>query len=158
MSTQRYKRCTHCRTVYSYYASGQGCEGRLNHDRHCPDCRKVVLDALATVPAKFANTLLPTTAVTLDQLLAWERERDARRKKDGGLFARRIRFPLFAMDGSNRTNRTGFVGGEGALKGRMFSYSYWVDPEIEGYLEVQVDEEMQRNLETGETVPWRNYR
>lgn len=51
MRTTR-KRCKHCGNEYSYQLSGNG-DYQYNDEHYCPDCKKVMLDALENVPKKF---------------------------------------------------------------------------------------------------------
>lgn len=57
--THRRKRCEHCKTQYSYQASGEGCFHPLNNDRYCPDCMAIINEALKDVPEKFHREWLP---------------------------------------------------------------------------------------------------
>lgn len=54
MQTER-RRCTHCGSEYSYQISGYGCQYEVNDEDYCPDCKKVILNALSNVPKKFTN-------------------------------------------------------------------------------------------------------
>lgn len=62
----RPKRCQHCKSQYSYQASGAGCGDPLNDDRYCPDCMAVINAALEKVPVKFKAEWLPV-------IKGWER-------------------------------------------------------------------------------------
>lgn len=51
----RERRCRHCKIIYSYQISGEGCMSKLNDWIFCPTCVEVVNDALAQVPIKCAR-------------------------------------------------------------------------------------------------------
>lgn len=51
MKTTR-KRCKHCGIEYSYQLSGNG-DYEYNDEYYCHDCKKVMMDALKSVPKKF---------------------------------------------------------------------------------------------------------
>lgn len=51
MRTTR-KRCKHCGIEYSYQLSGNW-DYKYNDEHYCPDCKKVMLEALENVPKKF---------------------------------------------------------------------------------------------------------
>ncbi len=157
MSSFAERRCVHCRTRYSYQASGHGCQEAHNDGRYCPNCKQVVLDALKAVPALFERAEVPTDEVTLAELLQWEKEREARAKAEGRFCARRVRAPLFDMTGSGRVNYTGYVGGRGDRQGRLYAFSYWA---IKGGepINVEIVLVIERNLETGEELPWQDLR
>jgi hypothetical protein len=186
MTTHAYKRCHHCQVVYSYQGSGHGCQEQLNDHKHCPDCKQVIIDALALVPKRFEKVLIPVTdqnAVELEALseeqyqakLTKARERVNRHglitdplpdgalpiyDKDVDVTAAVIGLPIFGRrvypglydlkDPSNKDHR-----GATTVDGRLYHWNYWSkDPE--GTSEVRV--EMERDLKTGEEIPWRDYR
>ena len=48
-------RCKHCGKEYSYQASGEGCNNKLNNEDYCPECMKAILDALDKIPVRFEH-------------------------------------------------------------------------------------------------------
>lgn len=153
MTSHRYHRCDHCQVSYTYQASGGGMPA-YNHDRYCPDCYRVVLEALRAIPAKVKRVNIPVSEVfgdevTLDILLAWEREAAEKARERGGLHVRRISAPLFDLEGG-RTQRTGWVRGRDGFSGWYFQYGYWEGEEDKAEVVV----EMERNCETGELRRW----
>ena len=48
-------RCKHCGKEYSYQASGEGCNNKLNNEDYCPECMKAILDALEKIPVRFEH-------------------------------------------------------------------------------------------------------
>ena len=46
-------RCKHCGKEYSWQASGEGCDNRLNNEDYCPDCMKAILEALDKIPVRY---------------------------------------------------------------------------------------------------------
>lgn len=151
---EAYKRCTHCQTVYLCLLSGHSPRTKHTDDRFCPDCLEVVRAALREVPRKFEKTRVPATDVTLDQLLAWEQETETEAAAKGGLQARRVAFPLFDLTGKKK-HHTAFVKGRGqGFTRRTFLYSYWTTEGVIDMNDVTIEEEVERNLETGQTRPW----
>ncbi len=78
------KRCHHCNRQYQYQASGSSHiyeDMRLNDDRYCPDCMKVIITALEKVPVKFHSEYLPILpglpykAPTIEELDAEKQKR-----------------------------------------------------------------------------------
>lgn len=148
MTSHRHHRCDHCRVVYSFQASGHGCGRATNDPHYCPDCKKVVIEALKVVPPKVERVWVAVEDVDLSTVLEWEREHRRRCEEEGKIFVRRISAPLFDLEG-NRTQRTGIV----YHGGRIFQYRYWEGEEGD----VEITEEMARDIETGRTEPWRSY-
>lgn len=52
-----YKRCNHCYSKYLYYASGNVDYTYVDED-YCPDCMKVIKDALKKVEKKFDSVYI----------------------------------------------------------------------------------------------------
>ena len=48
-------RCKHCGKEYSYQASGEGCNNKLNNEEYCPECMKAILNALEKIPVRFEH-------------------------------------------------------------------------------------------------------
>lgn len=96
MTTQRLKRCKHCKNPYFYFSSGF--HPRHNDDRYCPDCHKIIEEALSTVPVKFKKTFIKTEDYTREQII------EAQKNKHP-LSIRRILPGLFDLkDPSNKHN------------------------------------------------------
>jgi len=158
MTMERYKRCWHCRSEYLCLTSGErGYHTSHSNDRYCEDCDAAIKAALAEVPRKFECDWVDTTDVTLEQCLAWKRDGDEARAKaraEGKIVGERITAPLFDLTGERR-ERQGIVYGRDKFKGRTFEFRYWVTPDDDTPTDVTFREEVERNLETGATLPWR---
>jgi hypothetical protein len=99
MSVER-KRCVHCQSPYVYHPSfygGEEVDYPYNHHDYCPDCRKVVVEALAGVPVRFEKRFLPAKDYTRDQIVTHQEERCAT-----GFPMRRIMPGLYDMTGKTR--------------------------------------------------------
>jgi len=157
MTMERYHRCQHCRTVYLCLTSGErGYHTNHKNTRYCEECDLAIRNALATVPVKFEHIWRKTNEVTLKQLLEWEKLNNAEQaaKYPDMPSIRRVSSPLFRMEGSNITERqiTEFVRGRDEFVGRHFNYRYWKGEEDEA----EITEELELEVETGQTKPWRN--
>lgn len=145
------KRCIHCRTVYAYQASGWCAIGQLNDPKYCRDCRGAILDALDNVPVKFEKVWVETDEKTFDELLAL-REVNLKSQAEqypDRIFGERITASLYDMkDPGNR-----YVSYVVKCDGVDYHIEMWSnDPNSK-----KVSKECERNLETGEIRPWRNY-
>jgi len=143
MTSHRITRCAHCQAKYTFQASGAGCGDPGNDSRFCSDCWAAVQAALAAVPVRFERVWLPTTEVTLEELL--EQERRLAEQQQGQLVARRVSFPLFNLQ-TGESDRSGFV----RLDGKHYQYRFWPGREEEYSIQV----EMERNRHTGFLQPW----
>ena len=47
-----FKRCQHCGSEYEYQAYGCGCRSQNNDKDYCPECMKIILEALNKQPVK----------------------------------------------------------------------------------------------------------
>jgi len=104
---------------------------------------------------KFSRESTPSQAVTLDQLLEWEKARRDAVVARGGIPYHRILVTLYDMSEEGKTNHRGVGKGQGETSGRTFTYSYWRHPD--GTLsDIQIHEYIEVNHETGETLPWRD--
>ena len=147
MTTHCQKRCRHCNVRYGYQGSGYGCDAPLNDGDYCPDCKQVLIDAFADVPRRVEKDFEPTGEVSAFELEALEAERWETTKTKGGIPVRRVAAPLFDMVDPSNTQACGITW----LDGKTYRWSYWSkDPE--GTAEVRLT--VERDLETGETVPW----
>lgn len=158
MTMERYTRCSHCRTVYLRLVSGShGYHTSHRDDRYCPECLAVVREALQHVPPKFECAWVETTDVRLEQVLTWEGEAEAEAEElraQGKIVGRRVTSPLFDLTGQ-RQERSGIVHGRDGFKGRTFEFRYWVTQDDDTPTDIQIREEVEVNLETGQTRPWR---
>lgn len=151
------KRCTHCKTVYAYQASGYGCHDPLNDDEYCPDCKKVIVDALKDVPKKFDSTWVETNEVTYDFLKEERRKKEEEYEKrdvNGNFIklpiTRRVYASLFNTKTGEAEKNDAFDIGE-----KQYLVQYW--PSKPDDIKIQVLKE--KNLLTGEIVDyWRDYR
>lgn len=92
---ERLKRCVHCRTRYTYQASGLGAP-KYNDDRYCHSCKEHIVEAPKEVPIRFRCVHIPQDTVTIDMFLRWEaeREREHREEMERGLADGRVMLPL----------------------------------------------------------------
>ena len=132
------KRCSHCQIIYHYQVSGYCCHEELNDDKYCPDCKKVIIEALKNVPVKIEMVWENYDEITIDDVKRIHEER----KKD---FVHEIFMPLFDLNDPSNINITGII----TLDGKIISYSYWTKKD-DYFIKVQ----MERNVETGEKTLW----
>jgi hypothetical protein len=161
MTTMRERRCAHCGDVYVYYPSGPPSGSPINDDRHCPVCKKAIIDALREIPRKRSRTWIEVKEPDYETIKRWEAEWDEVREQkaheaaeDGRICitAHRLHMPLFDVE-SGAIQRTKSVGGREGFAGRSFRYVYWTDNREPP----RVEEEMERNHETGAVTPWKDY-
>jgi phage FluMu protein Com len=140
------KRCKHCNTVYSWQASGEGCFHELNDEKYCPDCKRVINEALKLVPKKFKKIWVETNEVTYDYLKA---ERAKQDEKNGGLCMRRVYVSLFNIKNGTREINDAFD-----VDDKQYCVLYWSDtPDI---IKIQVLKEV--DIETNEIIRyWKDY-
>lgn len=138
------KRCKHCKTVYAWQASGNGCFHELNDETYCPDCKKIINEALKSVPQKFKSIFVETDEVTYDYL----KEKRAEKEK-GGLCMRRVYASLF-----NTEKGTHEVNDAFDVDDKQYLVQYWSDnPSV---IKIKVLKE--QNIETKEiTGYWKDY-
>ena len=152
------RRCEHCKSVYAYQASGNGCFHPDNDNRFCNDCMHVINSALNDVEPKFEDTWIETDEVTFDQLKQWEidkiTEYKAKIESGQALFPPSKR--IFAGSHNMQTGErdiTELIEGRDSFKNREFIYSYFSSrPNI-----VRITTRVEKNLETGKTKPWVTY-
>lgn len=142
------KRCRHCNTVYAFQASGEGCFHKLNDETYCPDCKKVINEALKGVPQKFKKIWVETDEVTYDYLKA-ERAKEEEKYKNGFPLMRRVYVSLFNLEKGTREINDAFD-----VDNKQYCVLYWSDtPEI---IKIQVLKEV--NIETNKiTGYWKDY-
>jgi len=163
VTTKRQRRCLHCFDVYVYTPSTYGEEfPKFNHGSYCPVCWEVVETALKAVPRKRERTWVEVTDVSFERLLEWEARRAVEPQplqtgtgKTLNVVVgrpRRVFSPLFDLEtGAHTIIRA--VKGADAFAGRTFRYTRWSDDREP----VKIEEEVERDLATGETRPWKNY-
>jgi len=95
MTTAKENRCLHCKSPYTFYPSFYGEDERrhLNNQYYCPDCYKVVLEALAQIPVKYEKKFIPSTNYTREAIVQHQEERCS-----NNLDVRRITVPLYSND------------------------------------------------------------
>ena len=121
MTSHRVSECRHCGVPYSFQASGHGCNTELNDGTYCPDCKKVVLEALTQVPKKCERRWVDSKEYTLPELEEIEKRNEERAKDNGFPQVRRV-FPcLFDMSDHDNHHIVRCVN---TPRG-TFSYSYW---------------------------------
>ena len=87
-----FKRCVHCKSVYTYQMSGHG-DYTYNNDTYCSDCYKVILEALKSVDVKFEKVKLPATNISVKDFEVKYKEHDDEIKGAlYGLVCRRLRY------------------------------------------------------------------
>lgn len=140
------KRCIHCRTVYTYQASGNGCHHELNDDNYCPVCKAAIVAALKKIPRKFEKSFEITDEVTYEYLKKIRDEQDA---KNGGLCSRRVYCSTF-----NLKTGEGEVNDAFDVDKKEYLVQYWKSEP--GSMRIQVARE--KNLITGEIGDyWKDY-
>jgi rubredoxin len=138
------KRCRHCKTVYTWQASGEGCFNELNDETYCPDCKKVIIEALKSVSQKFKKVWVETDEVTYDYL----KEKRAEKEKDG-LCMRRVYASLFNSETGASEKNDAFD-----VDDKQYCVQYWSDnPTV---IKIKVLKEL--NIETNEIIGyWKDY-
>jgi phage FluMu protein Com len=128
------KRCRHCNTVYAFQASGEGCFHKLNDETYCPDCMKVINEALKLVSKKFKKIWVET---------------EEEKHKNGFPLMRRVYVSLFNLKKGTREINDAFD-----VDDKQYCVKYWSDtPEI---IKIEVLKEL--NIGTGEiTGYWKDY-
>jgi len=141
------KRCWHCKTVYTYQASGAGCHEPINDETYCPECKAAILKALKSIPKKFDKIFMETDEVTYDYL---KKKRDEQDEKAGGLCTRRVYCSLFNSKTGEAEKNDAFD-----VDDKQYLVQYW--PSKMEDMKIKVLKE--KNLETGETKNyWKEYR
>lgn len=177
-------RCCHCGIRYSHQTSGDGCGDPLNDGRYCPDCKNIINKALHKVPKAVEKIRIPVDGEERNAVLAYRdaMDKSARLPKapcpelqgtyngtkelltalDLGDLAKPnadswkdFKFPRvrqIAPGLYDTTNGASMDVRVVRYDGAEYYISTWTDNrEPEG-----VSKMMERNLETGEEVPWKN--
>ncbi len=117
MTTQRRKRCAHCKVVYYYYASGRN--PRYNDDRYCPECQEAIENILNGIPVKFTKKWIEVSDYTREEIV----DAQEKRVKESAYPMRRVLMPLFDMrDPDNKQERVCEQMAD-PVSGEMFAYS-----------------------------------
>lgn len=152
VATFKQRRCQHCQVVYTYQPSGFGCIRPENSGSWCPGCKTVIDNALQSVPPRVERFWEPVESPTCAELVALEKERWDKGKAEGKIMARRVFSPLFDLTGEKGVEQNGQVMSVPGYSGLTFRYNYWSKLGVDTG-EVKV--EMERDLQTGETQPYR---
>ena len=157
--TQQGKRCYHCKTTYTYQGSGDGCFRKENDSKFCPDCMKAINETLDKIPKKFKEAWIETTEVTFEQLKQWEKDKvaeyEAKRAKGEMLFpmVKRVFVGSVNMKIGER-DVIEHVNGRDSFRNREFIYKYWSSTPDQ----ITITTRVEKNIKTGETTPWKDYR
>lgn len=154
MTTHRLVRCKHCLDVYEYQSSGWGCLEAENSSEYCPTCKKAINKALENVPPKFDVEWVDDPTISLESVLKAEEDHKAEYEAKHGVlpYFKAVAVPAFDLNDWSNSNRNGFV----RMGDKEVYYSYWSKTNHPGYPKVQV--KMEKNLQTGQLSPWREYR
>lgn len=147
--------CVNCAAEYMHQWSGSydatDIPKEYQDKDYCPDCKKLIVDVLATVPKKTEIKWLVTDEVNLETLLLWEKEKAEEHQKK--IDDRTLLFPLVRRALTSLTNvDTGetSVAGEVTKDGREYRYFYWPSkPE-----EAQITVKSRVDLTTGKVVAY----
>lgn len=97
MTTAIRNRCVHCKSPYVFHPSFYGGDEEnypYNHQDYCPECYKIVAEALAKVTVKYEKRFIPADKYTREQIVEHQEERCSK-----GLPMRRILVPMFGSSG-----------------------------------------------------------
>jgi len=151
--------CIHCGTQYTHQCSGSydavDTPREYRDKDYCPDCKKVIFEALSNIPKKFEYKFVVTDEVNLETLLRWEKEEIEDAKKIGSHEwllpkAKRI-FASVMNQEMTETMKTEQVIGREDKKGRRYIYSYW--PSKPNECRITVEKKV--NLITGEELNYK---
>jgi len=153
MTSFQTRRCHHCKSPYSFQASGHGCLDEPNSDRYCPTCWLAIIRTLSEIPQRYDSEWVSSDDHTVEELVAIEKRRMEDAEKAGAIPFRRVLMPLFDMSDGENDNRNGVV----EVDGKTYSYSYWTKMH-DGDFAPKVHILMQKDLMTGDMEPWRDFR
>lgn len=146
--THEHKRCHHCAVTYAYQGSGHGCMEPTNDPDYCPDCKKVILDALSSVPARRKKDWVVTRDVSVETLVKREADGVAKVRAEGGFAVTRVPMGLYDLRDPSNHNRGGVL----RVDGRTLKYDYWTKAGMDAGV---VSVEVERDAVTGEVLgPW----
>lgn len=150
------RRCIHCGRRYAFQSSGDGCMDPFNDERFCPACQTAVREALKAIPKAVEKFEVEVTGEERDRVLAEQIRQNTGPSKAIDVtdivhfsHVRRIGPPLFDTE-KGATMNTQFI----YMDGLDYGISKWSD----GREPEKVTRTMERDLETGQEVPWRNFR
>lgn len=146
--TEYCKRCIHCKAEYIWQGSGEWNQDnpeKYNDQHYCPDCKKVILEALTKVRPRYKEVMVPTKEVTISMLL------DAKKKRvaaQGGVAMHRVFPGLYdPVTGLFQQN------GQETYKGKIYQWSFWEnEPEANATIYVK----MRKDLTDGSMTPWKD--
>lgn len=125
--------CKNCGEVYKWQASGNHWEldtpEEYNDREYCPECKKVIIDALAKIEKKSIVKWIKTDVVDLETLKRWKREMLEERKLyvgDVGKFpyCERVFAHCVNFETGDNTTSIHLKGREGHAD-KFFHCSYW---------------------------------
>ena len=146
------KRCKHCQSVYTFQESGHGAP-LYNDEFHCPECKEVIVRALNHVTVKFIKAYVKCKDYNYKEILGLIDLKIAEKLKTEKEYPNRLIFHRIYPSRYNMEHNEHEVVGNVESNGVNYKYSWWPhDPE--GTL--ILGKEVERNVETGEEVPWRD--
>ena len=78
-----FKRCRHCGSEYDYQSSGYYCHNPYNDKDYCPECMKIILEALNKQSIKFTKLYMKVDNKSLIDELLKVKELVISKKKSG---------------------------------------------------------------------------
>ena len=149
--------CKHCGVEYTHQYSGSydvvDTPKEYRSSEHCPECQKAIFDALNNIPIKFEWKFIPTTEVSLEQLIEWENIPEEEQKY--GVFGNEIKlpiakrvFPTLYSTVNNEHQKASEVIGRDDKEGRVYIYCYWPSKPEEAVISVK----KRINIGTGEEI------
>jgi hypothetical protein len=142
MTSHRYKRCAHCRSVYEWQSSGSGCQRQENDIKYCPECKKVIIDALSSVAVKYECVWVPTDEVDIE-ILSEQREKHYKKH-----LVERVVLPLWDMHDLENVHNGFYV----KYNGKNYKVETWSKKPGRNSIEV----EMQKEIKTGKLTFWKD--
>jgi hypothetical protein len=148
MTTIYRHRCIHCLDQYTYQASGEGCGAHENDARYCPNCKRVILSALARVPKVIKKFMQIVNDDNECKMAIAERDR----QKDHP--PQILGMPVWQILPGLYNIRTGAHQHVNVVTLNRIEYniSEWSD----GHESIKVEKVMERDLRTGAVHPWMN--
>lgn len=154
--------CKNCRDNYLCQLSGQwqlDTPEEYNDQEYCPECKKAIVKALAGIKPKFKEIWLTQDNMPEVPQMTCEKLQEIESKQ----FCRRI-FPGLFDPKTGESQHMGQV--EYVVPGKehwekeekyVYRYSYWAGHPPSGkQKEAEITVRTERNLKTGQLIPWRN--
>ena len=151
MTSYRYKRCVHCKRVYTWQSSGYNCNSQFNDAHHCPDCRTAIIYALKSVPVLFKSVWVETNEVDVNTLLEHRKNALKKAKEDNPnrMIGERVFATLYDMvDPYNINNNYNIE-----YQGKTYSVTTWSKTPEKNKVQILMEEDIQ----TGQREPWKDY-